>query len=206
VGLTGVAIMLEATRRAMGFGMLITTGLFLLYVFAGPYMPDVIQHKGASLSRFVSHFWLTTEGVYGVAIGVSVQFIFLFVLFGTLLDLAGAGNYMLQDSLALLGHLRGGPAKSAPVGRPSGLLGFERRSGGIFTIPLMAHRLFGGEGRRHQRPRRSTGDHAAGDGRGGVLMVEYVGIPYSEIITRCCRGDLSYTRSSTRASRGAQVR
>ena len=74
VGIIGIAIMLEATRRAMGTGMLITTGLFLLFIFAGPYMPEVIQHKGASLQRLVSHMWLTTEGVYGVALGVSVQF------------------------------------------------------------------------------------------------------------------------------------
>ena len=78
--------------------MLITTGFFILFVFAGPFMPEVIQHKGATLQRFVSHMWLTTEGVYGVALGVSVQFIFLFVLFGTLLDLAGAGNCMMQIS------------------------------------------------------------------------------------------------------------
>ena len=102
VGLLGVAIMLEATRRAMGFGMLVTTGVFIAFVFAGPLMPDVIQHRGVSLQRFLSHMWLTTEGVYGVALGVSVQFIFLFVLFGTLLDVAGAGNFMLQVSLALL--------------------------------------------------------------------------------------------------------
>ena len=70
VGLIGVAIMLEATRRAMGLGMLITTAIFLIYIFAGPWMPEVIQHKGATLQRFISHMWLTTEGVYGVALGV----------------------------------------------------------------------------------------------------------------------------------------
>ena len=142
VGVIGVAIMLEATRRAMGFGMLITTGLFMAFVFLGPYMPEVVQHRGASVSRFISHMWLTTEGVYGVALGVSVQFIFLFVLFGTLLDKAGAGNYMLQVSLATLGHLRGGPAKVAVVssalnGIVSGSSVSNVVSGGIFTIPLM---------------------------------------------------------------------
>ncbi len=189
VGLTGVLIMLEATRRAMGAGMLITTGLFLLFVFAGPYMPEVIQHKGASLSRFVSHFWLTTEGVYGVAIGVSVQFIFLFVLFGTLLDLAGAGNYMLQVSLALLGHLRGGPAKVAVVssalnGVVSGSSVSNVVSGGIFTIPLMKRTGYSAV--------KSGAIEAASSingqimppvmGAAAFLMVEYVGIPYTEII------------------------
>ena len=189
VGLTGVAIMLEATRRAMGFGMLITTGLFLLYVFAGPYMPDVIQHKGASVSRFVSHFWLTTEGVYGVAIGVSVQFIFLFVLFGTLLDLAGAGNYMLQVSLALLGHMRGGPAKVAVVssalnGVVSGSSVSNVVSGGIFTIPLMRRTGYSAVKAGAIEAASSINGQIMPPvmGAAAFLMVEYVGIPYSEII------------------------
>jgi len=189
VGVTGVLIMLEATRRAMGFGMLITTGLFLLYVFAGPYMPEVIQHKGASLSRFVSHFWLTTEGVYGVAIGVSVQFIFLFVLFGTLLDLAGAGNYMLQVSLALLGHLRGGPAKvsvvsSALNGVVSGSSVSNVVSGGIFTIPLMRRTGYSAIKAGAIEAASSINGQLMPPvmGAAAFLMVEYVGIPYSEII------------------------
>ncbi|MDQ2942742.1 MAG: TRAP transporter permease, partial [Candidatus Dormibacteraeota bacterium] len=189
VGLTGVAIMLEATRRAMGFGMLITTGLFLLYVFAGPFMPDVIQHKGASVARFVSHFWLTTEGVYGVAIGVSVQFIFLFVLFGTLLDLAGAGNYMLQVSLALLGHLRGGPAKVAVVssalnGVVSGSSVSNVVSGGIFTIPLMRRTGYSAVKAGAIEAASSINGQIMPPvmGAAAFLMVEYVGIPYSEII------------------------
>ncbi|MBI5277285.1 MAG: TRAP transporter permease [Burkholderiales bacterium] len=189
VGITGVAIMLEATRRAMGFGMLVTTGLFMAFVFLGPFMPEAIQHRGASVSRFISHMWLTTEGVYGVALGVSVQFIFLFVLFGTLLDIAGAGNYMLQVSLALLGHLRGGPAKVAVVssalnGIVSGSSVSNVVSGGIFTIPLMK--------RTGYSARQAGAIEAASSingqimppvmGAAAFLMVEYVGIPYSEII------------------------
>src|SRR5207342_3192069 len=182
-------IMLEATRRAMGFGMLITTGLFLLYVFAGPYMPEVIQHKGASLSRFVSHFWLTTEGVYGVALGVSVQFIFLFVLFGTLLDIAGAGNYMMQVSIALLGHLRGGPAKVAVVssalnGIVSGSSVSNVVSGGIFTIPLMKRTGYSGVKAGAIEAASSINGQIMPPvmGAAAFLMVEYVGIPYAEII------------------------
>jgi TRAP transporter 4TM/12TM fusion protein len=189
VGMIGVLIMLEATRRAMGFGMLITTGLFLLYVFAGPYMPDAIMHKGASVARFVSHFWLTTEGVYGVAIGVSVQFIFLFVLFGTLLDLAGAGNYMLQVSLALLGHMRGGPAKvsvvsSALNGIVSGSSVSNVVSGGIFTIPLMKRTGYSGVKAGAIEAASSINGQIMPPvmGAAAFLMVEYVGIPYTDII------------------------
>jgi len=188
-GLAGVAIMLEATRRAMGFGMVVTTGLFLFYVFAGPYMPEVIQHKGASISRFVSHFWLTTEGVYGVAIGVSVQFIFLFVLFGTLLDLAGAGNYMMQVSSALLGHLRGGPAKVAVVssalnGIVSGSSVSNVVSGGIFTIPMMKRTGYSGVKAGAIEAASSINGQIMPPvmGAAAFLMVEYVGIPYTEII------------------------
>ena len=138
-------------------------------------MPEVIQHKGASLSRLVSHMWLTTEGVYGVALGVSVQFIFLFVLFGTLLDIAGAGNYMMQVSVALLGHLRGGPAKVAVVssalnGAGVRLLGVQRGLGRHLHDPAdEAHRLLRREGGRHRGGLvDQRADHAAGDGGGRV--------------------------------------
>ena len=188
-GTLGVLIMLEATRRSMGLGMVITTGAFIAFTFAGPFMPEALQHKGVSLQRFVSHMWLTTEGVYGVALGVSVQFVFLFVLFGTLLDRAGAGNYMLQVSLALLGHLRGGPAKVAVVSSAmnslvSGSSVSNVVSGGIFTIPLM---------KRTGYPAVKAGAIEAASsingqitppvmGAAAFLMVEYVGIPYNEII------------------------
>lgn len=188
VGLIGVAIMLEATRRAMGMGMLITTGLFLVYIFAGPLMPEVIQHKGATIQRFVSHMWLTTEGVYGVALGVSVQFIFLFVLFGTLLDIAGAGNYMMQVSIALLGHLRGGPAKVAVVssalnGMVSGSSVSNVVSGGIFTIPLMKRTGYSGVKAGAIEAASSINGQLMPPvmGAAAFLMVEYVGIPYAEI-------------------------
>ena len=188
VGLLGICIMLEATRRAMGLGMLVTTGVFLVYIFAGPLMPEVIQHKGATVQRFVSHMWLTTEGVYGVALGVSVQFIFLFVLFGTLLDIAGAGNYMMQVSIALLGHLRGGPAKVAVVssalnGVVSGSSVSNVVSGGIFTIPLMKRTGYSGVKAGAIEAASSINGQLMPPvmGAAAFLMVEYVGIPYTEI-------------------------
>jgi TRAP transporter 4TM/12TM fusion protein len=188
-GIVGIVIMLEATRRAMGFGMLVTTGVFLAYVFLGPLMPDSIMHKGASVSRFVSHMWLTSEGVYGVALGVSVQFIFLFVLFGTLLDIAGAGNFMMQMSLAMLGHLRGGPAKvsvvsSALNGVVSGSSVSNVVSGGIFTIPMMKRTGYSGVKAGAIEAASSINGQIMPPvmGAAAFLMVEYVGIPYSEII------------------------
>lgn len=82
---TGMVLLLEATRRALGPPLMLVAAVFLLYTFAGPYMPEVIAHKGASLNKAMSHLWLTTEGVFGVALGVSTSFVFLFVLFGAML-------------------------------------------------------------------------------------------------------------------------
>jgi TRAP-type uncharacterized transport system fused permease subunit len=122
IGVTGVAVMLEATRRAMGFGMLVTTGLFMAFVFLGPHMPEVLQHRGASLSRFISHMWLTTEGVYGVALGVSVQFIFL----------AGYCRCRQLHVAGLAGHL--GPfARRAGQGGGS-VFGAERHCVGFVGV------------------------------------------------------------------------
>lgn len=147
-GTAGILLLLEATRRALGLPMVFVAGVFIFYTFAGQYMPDVIQHRGASLVKFINHQWLTTEGVFGIALGVSTSFVFLFVLFGTLLEKAGAGNWMMQISIALLGHLRGGPAKVAVVS--------SALNGVVSGSSVM--------------------------GAAAFLMVEYVGIPYSEIV------------------------
>jgi TRAP transporter 4TM/12TM fusion protein len=138
----GILLLLEATRRSLGMPMVVVAVVFILFTFAGPYMPEAVQHKGASIARFLTHQWLVTEGVFGIALGVSTSFVFLFVLFGTLLDKAGGGNWMMQISIALLGHLRGGAAKVAVVssalnGVVSGSSVSNVVSGGIFTIPLM---------------------------------------------------------------------
>ena len=98
-------------------GLMIVAAVFISYTFGGPYMPDVIAHKGASLVKGMSHYWLSTEGVFGVALGVSTGMVFMFVLFGALLEKAGAGNYFIRVAFAALGHLRGGPAKAAIVER-----------------------------------------------------------------------------------------
>jgi TRAP transporter 4TM/12TM fusion protein len=189
VSVVGIVLLLEATRRALGLPMVIVASVFLLYTFAGPYMPDLIAHKGASLSRAMSHQWLTTEGVFGVALGVSSGFIFLFVLFGSLLDRAGAGNYFIQSAFALLGHMRGGPAKAAVVssaatGIISGSSIANVVTTGTFTIPLMK--------RVGYRPDQAGAVEVSSSVNGQImppvmgaaafLMVEYVGIPYTEVI------------------------
>src|SRR5918994_235630 len=185
----GIVLLLEATRRAVGLPMAILALIFLAYIMLGRYLPDVIAHKGASLERMLSHQWLTTEGVFGVALGVSVGYIFIFVLFGALLDRAGAGNYMMQVSFAMLGHLRGGPAKVAVVS--SGLNGLISGSsvsnvvtGGIFTIPLMSKAGYGGVKAGAIEPASSVNGQIMPPvmGAAAFLMVEYVGIPYSDVV------------------------
>ena len=184
----GLALLLEATRRAVGMPMTILALLFLGYILFGKYLPDVLAHKGASFERMLSHQWLTTEGVFGVALGVSTGFIFIYVLFGAMLDRAGAGNYMMQVSFALLGHLRGGPAKVSVVS--SGLNGLISGSsvsnvvsGGIFTIPLMKKAGYGGVKAGAIETMSSVDGQIMPPvmGAAAFLMVEYVGIPYPEI-------------------------
>ena len=188
-GMVGIGLLLEATRRVLGLPMVIVALVFLGYTFGGPYMPDMIAHRGFSISRAMSHQWLTTEGVFGVALGVSSGFIFLFVLFGSLLDKAGAGNYFIKSAFALLGHLRGGPAKaavlsSAATGIISGSSIANVVTTGTFTIPLMKRVGY----RPDQAGAVEVSSSVNGQlmppvmGAAAFLMVEYVGIPYIEVM------------------------
>lgn len=188
-GITGFVLLLEATRRSLGLPMVIVALVFTVYSFGGQFMPEVIQHRGASLTKFVNHQWLTTEGVFGIALGVSSSFVFLFVLFGTLLEKVGGGNWMMQISVALLGHLRGGPAKVAVVssalnGVVSGSSVSNVVSGGIFTIPLMKRTGLSGVKAGAIEAASSINGQIMPPvmGAAAFLMVEYVGIPYSQIV------------------------
>ena len=189
VALSGVILLLEGTRRVVGLPMAIMAAIFLGYIFLGPYMPDMIAHKGASFNKGMTHQWLSTEGVFGVALGVSSGFVFLFVLFGALLDTGGAGNYFIKSALSFLGHMRGGPAKAAVVS--SGLTGLISGSSianvvtvGTFTIPLMKRVGY----KPHVAAAVETAASVDGQimppvmGAAAFLMVEYVGIPYTQII------------------------
>lgn len=185
----GMVLLLEATRRALGPALLAIAVIFLIYTFAGPYMPDLIAHRGASFQRAMSQQWLTAEGVFGIAIGVSTSFVFLFVLFGAMLEKAGAGNYFIKVAFALLGHLRGGPAKAAVVA--SGMTGLISGSSianvvttGTFTIPLMKRVGFPAERAGAVEVASSTNGQIMPPvmGAAAFLMVEYVGIPYLEVI------------------------
>jgi TRAP transporter 4TM/12TM fusion protein len=185
----GIVLLLEATRRVLGLPMVIVALVFLGYTFGGPYMPELLAHRGASLDRAMTHQWLTTEGVFGVALGVSSGFIFLFVLFGSLLDKAGAGNYFIKSAFALLGHMRGGPAKAAVVasaatGIISGSSIANVVTTGTFTIPLMKRVGYRGDQAGAVEVSSSVNGQLMPPvmGAAAFLMVEYVGIPYIEVM------------------------
>jgi TRAP transporter 4TM/12TM fusion protein len=189
VAVVGLVVLLEATRRALGPPLMIVAAVFIIYTFGGAYMPDVIAHKGASLVKGMSHYWLSTEGVFGVALGVSTGMVFMFVLFGSLLESAGAGNYFIRVAFGGLGHLRGGPAKAAVVS--SGLTGLVSGSSianvvttGTFTIPLMKKVGFKAEKAGAVEVACSTNGQLMPPvmGAAAFLMVEYVGISYIEVI------------------------
>jgi len=190
--LVGLLILFEGARRALGPAMAIIATIFLAYVFFGSsdLVPDVIRWKGASLKKAMSHMWITSEGVFGIALGVSTKFVFLFVLFGALLDKAGAGNYFIKMAFGALGHLKGGPAKAAVVGSAAtGLISGSSIANvvttGTFTIPLMKRVGFSSEKAGAVEVASSVNGQIMPPvmGAAAFLMVEYVGISYVEVIT-----------------------
>jgi TRAP transporter 4TM/12TM fusion protein len=185
----GIPLLLEAARRALGPALAGIALVFLIYSLAGPYMPGLLAHRGVSFTALANHQWITTEGVFGIALGVSTSFVFLFVLFGALLERAGAGHYFIQLAFSMLGHLRGGPAKAAVVA--SGLTGLISGSSianvvttGTFTIPMMKRVGFSAEKAGAVEVASSVNGQIMPPvmGAAAFLMVEYVGIPYVEII------------------------
>jgi TRAP transporter 4TM/12TM fusion protein len=185
----GVALVLEAARRALGPPLMIIALIFLCYVFFGHLGPEIIAWKGASFGKAMSHMWLTQEGVFGVALGVSTSMVFLFVLFGSMLEKAGAGNYFIWVAFSLLGHMRGGPAKAAVVS--SALTGLVSGSSianvvttGTFTIPLMKRVGFSAEKAGAVEVASSTNGQLTPPvmGAAAFLMIEFVGISYIEVI------------------------
>ncbi|AWT12392.1 C4-dicarboxylate ABC transporter [Stutzerimonas frequens] len=185
----GIPLLLEATRRALGPPLAIIALIFLVYSVAGPWMPGLLAHRGVSFTALANHQWITTEGVFGIALGVSTSFVFLFVLFGALLERAGAGHYFIQLAFSMLGHFRGGPAKAAVVA--SGMTGLISGSSianvvttGTFTIPMMKRTGFSAEKSGAVEVASSVNGQIMPPvmGAAAFLMVEYVGIPYVEVI------------------------
>ena len=187
----GMAVLMISVYRALGLPLVIVATVFMLYVFFGSssYLPEAIQWKGASYGKAMWHYWMQLEGVFGVALGVSASLIFLFVLFGALLEKAGAGNYFIKLAFALLGHLRGGPAKAAVVasamsGLYSGSSIANTVTTGTFTIPLMKRTGFSPEKAGAVEVASSTNGQLTPPvmGAAAFLIAEFTGVSYYDIL------------------------
>jgi TRAP transporter 4TM/12TM fusion protein len=189
VGLTLTVLLLEASRRVIGPALPVIALLFCGYSFFGPYMPDIIAFKGVSMNRFVGQMTMSTEGIYGIPLDVSATIVFLFVLFGAMLDKAGAGHYFIQLALSLLGGFKGGPAKAAIMG--SGLTGMVSGSSianivttGTFTIPMMKKVGYPATKAAAVEVAASTDGQLAPPimGAAAFIIAEYVNVPYIEVV------------------------
>lgn len=189
IGVIGVLLVFEATRRTVGWPMLTVALVFLAYAFLGPYMPGILAHRGVSFDELVSHLYFTTEGIFGVPMGVSSTFIFLFILFGAYLDATGLGKFFIDFANALAGWAVGGPAKVAVLS--SGLMGTVSGSSvanvagtGSFTIPMMKKLGYRPSFAGAVEAAASTGGQLMPPvmGAAAFLMAEFVGVPYIEVV------------------------
>ncbi len=189
IGSSGILILLEATRRAIGLPLVIIAICFLLFSYFGRYAPEIISHGGLSLNRLVGFQWLDQEAIFGIPIGVSVDFIFLFVLFGALLETAGGGKYFLDLAFAMVGKMRGGPAKAAILG--SGMTGLISGSSiantvttGTFTIPIMKKTGFSQEKAGAIEVSSSVNGQIMPPvmGAAAFVMASFIGVTYFEVV------------------------
>ncbi len=189
IGAILVILLLEAARRVIGPALPVIALLFTIYAFFGPYMPDLIAFKGVSINRFMGQMTMSTEGIYGIPLDVSATIVFLFVLFGAMLDRAGAGRYFIQLALSMLGGFKGGPAKAAVLG--SGLTGVVSGSSianivttGTFTIPLMKKVGYPATKAAAIEVAASTDGQLAPPimGAAAFIIAEYVNVPYVQVV------------------------
>lgn len=188
-GIAGIVLLLMASRRALGPALAIIALCFLGYVMFGQMMPDLISHKGASLEKMIGQMFLTTEGIFGVPLGVSASYVFLFVLFGALLDRAGAGKYFIDLAYAGLGRFDGGPAKASVAA--SGMMGIISGSSiantvttGTFTIPLMKRLGFPPHKAASVEVAASTNGQLMPPimGAAAFIIAEFLGMDYAGVI------------------------
>ncbi len=189
IGTVGILILLEATRRVIGIPLVIIAICFLLFSYFGQYAPEIISHGGLSLKRLVGFQWFDQEAIFGIPIGVSVDFIFLFVLFGALLETAGGGQYFLNLAFAMVGKMRGGPAKAAILG--SGMTGMISGSSvantvttGTFTIPIMKKTGFSKEKAGAIEVSSSVNGQIMPPvmGAAAFVMASFIGVTYFEVV------------------------
>lgn len=188
VGVLAVAVLLEASRRVLGWAIVAVGGAFIVYAYVGPFLPGLLRHGGYSTGRVVGQLYLGQEGIYGIPLGVAATFVFIFILFGALLEVTGAGRFFIDLAYAAAGRQRGGPAKaavlaSAALGSVSGSAIANVVTSGAFTIPLMKRTGYRGEEAGGIEAAASTGGQILPPvmGAGAFLIAEYTGLPYLEV-------------------------
>ena len=189
IGTLGIIMVIEAARRVVGWPIVLVSLAFMVYGFAGPYMPDILAHRGLDIGDMVSHLYFTTEGIFGIPLGVSSTFIFLFILFGAYLETTGLGKFFIDIANAIAGWASGGPAKVAVLS--SGLMGTVSGSSvanvvgtGSFTIPMMKKMGYSKEFAGAVEAAASTGGQLMPPimGAAAFLMAEFIGVPYFDVV------------------------
>jgi len=183
-----ILLVLEAGRRSVGWSVPVVAIVFLLYSLLGPYLPDLLAHKGYSIKRLATYISLSTDGIFSIPLGVSAQFIFLFILYGSILRKSGAGKFFTDLAFSLTGWTRGGPAKAAVVsscffGMISGSSVANTVTTGTFTIPLMKKTGYPGYFAGAVEASASTMGQIMPPimGAGAFIMAEFLGIPYFKV-------------------------
>lgn len=188
LGVAGILIVLELARRTTGWGLVAVAVMALVYAVAGPYLPGALAHRGYGATRLVEHLYLSTEGIWGVPLGVSADFVYLFILFGAVLDVAGGGTLLIGLANKVAGGTRGGPAKTAALG--SAFMGSLSGSAvanvvttGTFTIPLMKRAGFRPFFAGAIEAAASTGGQLMPPvmGAGAFILATWTNIPYVEV-------------------------
>ena len=189
IGCATILVLLEATRRTVGWIMTLLAVVSLLYSYFGQFLPEPFGHSGRDLERIVTQMFFSTEGIYGVPLGVAATYVFLFILFGSFMEKSGVGTLFINLANAFAGKYQGGPAKvgvisTAAVGMVSGSPVSDAATTGAFTIPLMK--------RVGYKAKTAAGIEAVAAsgaslmppvmGAGAFVMADMTGVPYSEII------------------------
>ncbi|GGH69835.1 C4-dicarboxylate ABC transporter [Compostibacillus humi] len=189
VGAIGLFVVFEASRRIAGYTLTIIAAVFLAYNFLGPYIPGMLGHAGYSYERVTDIMWWGSQGLFGITLGVSATYIFMFVLFGAFLKNSGFTDFINDIALALAGWTAGGPAKVSVIG--SGFMGMVNGSAvanvvttGAVTIPLMKKTGYSSRFAAAVEAVASTGGQIAPPvmGAAAFIMAEFIGVPYTKII------------------------
>ncbi len=188
-GFAVIVLLLEAARRSIGLPMVVIALLFTAYAFLGPYLPGFLAYRGVSLTKYLSQIVLSTEGIYSIPLDVSATTVFLFVMFGSMLERLGAGQFFNDVAISLLGRFKGGPAKASVVS--SGLTGMVSGSSianvvttGTFTIPLMKKVGYPGPTAAATEVAASTNGQLMPPimGAAAFIIAEYLGIGYLDVV------------------------